>query len=583
MSIASTIVSWGVTYLMHSTLLIGGVWMATSRIASAAVRDALWKVALVGGLVTATLQVALPVGSASEVRVWNAEAPAAIAPAVDDPALAAVRTNVDSLAPAAVVSSTPSSYDWRMPAAETWLIGWSAIALLLLARLLRARERLVRLLASRQELVLGEERELVDDLAQRAGCRRVVRLTRSDAIASPIAMLRWEIVIPGATFARLNDEQRRTILAHELAHLQRRDPLWLTIAECCKALFFFQPLNVLAAAKMKETAEYLCDDAAIVQTGDRQALAETLAELASTLSPMPARVAAMAEGGSNLVARVRRVLRAHTTPDLPLPIRWRIALAGVPIAIVAVLAPGVAPAKMAAQIGSVSAPLEKRQAPEDYYFADTELERRYEGRDGATTLTIAARGVRVSADGRPKSFDDARAFVRARYVADVGPERQVLVTPGPRLEPIYRYTIDGQPHEWCSDAARMLEAAATGRNLEDVFFASDDGSSAIGEWTATIRETGDRDAVPLTIRIDIDLRFDRLTGAIDLDRTRLVDVEERFGDRERRFSIVDGRARLDGDFDGTTRAERRAWIVTLLRRHAAGNDRVIRNLAALAP
>src|SRR4029077_10271419 len=53
--------SWGVTYLVHSTLLLGGVWifLKLHRRAGHSLRETLWKTALVGGVVTASGQMAL--------------------------------------------------------------------------------------------------------------------------------------------------------------------------------------------------------------------------------------------------------------------------------------------------------------------------------------------------------------------------------------------------------------------------------------------------------------------------------------------------------------------------------------------
>ena len=36
------------------------------------------------------------------------------------------------------------------------------------------------------------------------------------------------------------------MLAHEIAHLVRRDPQWLVLARAIEMVFFFQPLNRLA-------------------------------------------------------------------------------------------------------------------------------------------------------------------------------------------------------------------------------------------------------------------------------------------------------------------------------------------------
>src|SRR5262245_12388667 len=52
--------AWLLTYLLHSTLLLGLAWLASKPLArwSVAAEEAVWKIALVGALLTASLQLA---------------------------------------------------------------------------------------------------------------------------------------------------------------------------------------------------------------------------------------------------------------------------------------------------------------------------------------------------------------------------------------------------------------------------------------------------------------------------------------------------------------------------------------------
>src|SRR5262249_28787806 len=73
-------VAWLLTYAVHSTVLIGGVWLAerTGLLRSLRLRDLAWRTALVGGLVTATLQLAAgltPIGGATELETPGFPAP----------------------------------------------------------------------------------------------------------------------------------------------------------------------------------------------------------------------------------------------------------------------------------------------------------------------------------------------------------------------------------------------------------------------------------------------------------------------------------------------------------------------------
>ena len=64
------LLAWLLTYAVHSTILLGATWFATrgSFIRSDKLRERLWKVAALGGIVTATLQ--LSTGWKPYAGVW---------------------------------------------------------------------------------------------------------------------------------------------------------------------------------------------------------------------------------------------------------------------------------------------------------------------------------------------------------------------------------------------------------------------------------------------------------------------------------------------------------------------------------
>src|SRR5262245_50775873 len=74
LSLAATLgAAWLLTYAVHSTVLIGSVWLAerAGLLRSLRLRDLAWRTALVGGLITATLQLAAgltPIGGATEIQ-----------------------------------------------------------------------------------------------------------------------------------------------------------------------------------------------------------------------------------------------------------------------------------------------------------------------------------------------------------------------------------------------------------------------------------------------------------------------------------------------------------------------------------
>lgn len=101
----------------------------------------------------------------------------------------------------------------------------------------------------------------------------------SDAVTSPclVGFKRPVIVFPSVA-----DESASTrdVLAHELAHLERRDCAWRLVAQVASALLFFQPLVWVLSRRLDRAAEHACDDHVVRLGCDRAAYATRLVDLA---------------------------------------------------------------------------------------------------------------------------------------------------------------------------------------------------------------------------------------------------------------------------------------------------------------
>ncbi len=322
-TIAQDVAAWLLTYALHSTALLGLAWLVLRlRRSDPAVRDVLWKVAMIGGVVTATVQSGFDVHPTGTVALA-----ATPAPTVSDPT-GAVADPVDpvpvrrerqtdpagqSAREAGGVATTPSA---SAPSVGTILtLAWGVLALLLVTWYAGRRLILVGRLGDRRGVGDDEWRGLLASLSEEAGVRRRIHLTASQAISSPVALGRREICLPQAALDDLEPAQRRAMLAHELAHLVRRDPQWLSFSCVLERLFFFQPLNRLARRNIQESAEYLADEWAARRSGGVP-LARCLVKVAEWIeaSPLGVPVAGMAEQRSQLSARVTRLLERGDAP-----------------------------------------------------------------------------------------------------------------------------------------------------------------------------------------------------------------------------------------------------------------------------
>lgn len=373
--------SWLLTYLLHGTLLLLGALLLTRLLprSPVAFQEALWRTALFGGLLTASLQVAMgtgvPTGPAlpsPSVAETESErlGPVALLPEAalfdveeDIPAGPAMVTAAADRAVGPTTSAPAVGRTWATVLAAAWSLGM----LLLIVRLLRTKRRLGSRIAARVVVSSGPLRERLDELCRRAGVQRHVGLTTLDGLSSPIALgvRRPEIVVPTRVLQDLDAAQQEAMLAHELAHHVRKDPLNLALCRTVEAVFFFQPLNRLAGRRLREAAEMLADGWAVQQTGQGRALAECLTVVARWIvahdEALPA--TAMAAHGSMLHRRVERLLDApDTRPTRRVSVRLAAAL---PVALVALLAPAVATRPATAAASRTPTTFELRPSDDD--------------------------------------------------------------------------------------------------------------------------------------------------------------------------------------------------------------------------
>jgi beta-lactamase regulating signal transducer with metallopeptidase domain len=366
-----TLVAWLLTYAVHSTVLIAAAWVAAVGLARMActsrrlrdglpaIRERLWKLALVGGLVTAGAQTGFGIDPwglqlALRTRIAHAETAPTAGPSAPETAPATHARHASAAGPAAIFAQVPPPVTSEPAAAPVWSGGWVGIVLALwgagvlfgLMRWACQWNRLLRNLDDREPIVSGHVYEIFQHLRLRSGTRADVRLSAAPGLNAPITLgvRRCEICLPPRVATELQHDEIGALLAHELAHAERRDPLWVVACRAIEVVFFFQPLNRVCSSWLSDEAEYLCDDRAVVRIGERVALASCLTEIAGWIvHSTPTRLApGMAAPGTRLSLRVGRLLDEDHDPNAAPNPRW-FTLAVAPAALsVALLVPGVA-------------------------------------------------------------------------------------------------------------------------------------------------------------------------------------------------------------------------------------------------
>ncbi len=246
------------------------------------------------------------------------------------------------------------------------VLSWLTIGIVGVVRFGARFLRLHRALGSGPLVSAAHLRQTVDALRDAASERSPIRLTTSTTCAVPLALAGRQIVLPERFLEQLDADQQRAAIAHEMAHVIRRDPAWRILVGVVERVFFFQPLNRVARAKLCESAEFLCDQWAVKHSSPL-ALARCLSIVASWTSPasdgLAAGASTMARSDSPLVRRVTRILNEPARVARRPSVVWL----ALPLAVVAMAAPLVTAAQMsdaAADAATISATLaEATMAP----------------------------------------------------------------------------------------------------------------------------------------------------------------------------------------------------------------------------
>lgn len=251
-------------------------------------------------LATAAAMRPQPVAAGAAGPVATA-APAAIMPIAW---LQANRQQVEAYLPLVVVA---------------WLLG----LLLMSGRLAGGLVYANRLRRADTQALGAEWQRRLAELARRAGVRQPVALLESARVAGPVVLghVRPVILLPLGAVAGLSPALLEALLAHELAHIVRRDYLLNLGLAVAEVVFFYHPAVWFMASCLRAERENCCDDqAAALCGGDGLRVARALAALAE-LEAAPALVPrlALAAAGSgsrgSLLARVRRL--ALGRPQVP--------------------------------------------------------------------------------------------------------------------------------------------------------------------------------------------------------------------------------------------------------------------------
>jgi len=205
---------------------------------------------------------------------------------------------------------------WR--AAMPWLLlAWLTGAVLCLARLAGGIARL-HTLRRRSTIAPESVSREVALLSRRLGITGPAGIRVSNYADIPLTFgaLRPVVLLPSRFTEDLDADQVRLVLAHELAHVARRDYL-VNLAQCVlEALLFFHPLMHWISRTAREEREHCCDELAASAAGNRHEVARALVALEELVGAGSSRSLAPAATGGILLRRIERLVSAAPPPRL---------------------------------------------------------------------------------------------------------------------------------------------------------------------------------------------------------------------------------------------------------------------------
>jgi GWxTD domain-containing protein len=220
------------------------------------------------------------------------------------------------------IVTPPEPFPYRMAAAldrfmPIVLAVWLAGAVLLFARLGIGLVIAQRMMSVATQPPPRDLFHVFHRLAHRIEVPRPIRLLHSTLVQVPtvIGWLRPVVLIPLGCLSGLSPSQVEAILAHELAHILRRDYLVSILQSIVEALLFYHPAVWWVSRHIRREREHCCDDLAVQYTGDVLAYARALSLLEEHRSALPA--IALGANGGILTMRIKRLLGSNESVAAP--------------------------------------------------------------------------------------------------------------------------------------------------------------------------------------------------------------------------------------------------------------------------
>lgn len=131
-----------------------------------------------------------------------------------------------------------------------------------------------------------KHQELLQDVQRSFSVDKDVELKETEELDSPVMWGHWSpVILLPMEHEQWDDERRKRVLAHEMAHIKRNDWMLKLISKCVCAIFWLVPLAWYVANRLEWYAELASDDEVVDRLDCRTEYAQDLMDLSSETSP----------------------------------------------------------------------------------------------------------------------------------------------------------------------------------------------------------------------------------------------------------------------------------------------------------
>jgi beta-lactamase regulating signal transducer with metallopeptidase domain len=155
-----------------------------------------------------------------------------------------------------------------------------------------------------------------------------VKVARTQIEPGLVGIWHPVILLPDGLASRLSPEELRSVIAHEICHVRRRDNLTAAIHMMVEAVLWFYPVTWWLGSRLLAERERACDESVIASGHDPKIYAEGILKVCRLYitSPLPSTAGV---SGSDLRKRIEVIMSSPATRRMSVLTRLLIAVGGI--------------------------------------------------------------------------------------------------------------------------------------------------------------------------------------------------------------------------------------------------------------